>query len=238
MNIIYEIWHVQDFHNLDKEDIIYKKITGEPEESLEETLKLANKYIDHIEILIAVHGQKFMLGTYYDKLFIIKNDDNIKTYDGDEYYNMRHLPERIEKRKRIKKRKIIKENKRKYMVGCYGVLYILFIWLIFYGYKLYMYKNEHTLFEFSKNPENYQSSGSIQDNYLTENPQIRFFKINYKRHTNFALEKTHNNKKSDFGKTFTFSPLNKPTPYYINIQLPPIYHNNKTTKQCYLFDNI
>jgi len=61
------------------------------------------------------------------------------------------------------------------------------------------------LFEFSKYPERYQPFGSIQDNYLMENPQITFYKTKYKRHTDFALETSDNN---TFGKTFTFTPLN------------------------------
>jgi len=65
-----------------------------------------------------------------------------------------------------------------------------------------------TLFEFSKNPENYfiqafQPMGAFK---MLKNPVISFNKI-YKKHTNFALEYLDNNKKSDFGKTFTFSPL-------------------------------
>ena len=128
---------------------------------------------------------------------------------------------------------------------------------------------DNQLYEFSKNPENYQPSGSIQDKYLMENPQIiSFIKNVYKRHTNFTLETSDNNKKLDFGKTFTFSPLNdfcnsefekdnakfclkyhhnnwdciyencislsRAVPHYISIVLPPIYYNNKTTKQCLL----
>ena len=127
---------------------------------------------------------------------------------------------------------------------------------------------DNLLYEFSKNPENYQPSGSIQDKYLMENPQIIFYKKMYKRHTNFALENSDNNKKSNFGQTFTFSPLDdvcdtyfekdnaklclkhhpnnwdciyencislsRAVPHYISIVLPPIYHNNETTKQCFL----
>ena len=115
---------------------------------------------------------------------------------------------------------------------------------------------DNLLYEFSKNPENYQPSGSIQDKYLMENPQIIFYKTNYKRHTNFALENSDNNNKMlDFGQTFTFSPLNdlcnsefekdnaklclkyhhnnwvsRTIPHYIKIVLPPIYYNNETTK--------
>ena len=82
------------------------------------------------------------------------------------------------------------------------------LYLIFIIFINYCYGNDNILYEFSKNPENYQPSGSIQDNYLTENPQIISFNKIYKRHTNFALENSDNYKKSDFGKTFTFSPLN------------------------------
>ena len=62
------------------------------------------------------------------------------------------------------------------------------------------------LFEFGKHPEGYQPDGSIQHEFLVENPVIRFNKI-YKRHTNFALEKKEKNKSPTFGETFSFSPL-------------------------------
>jgi len=129
------------------------------------------------------------------------------------------------------------------------LLYSIFIISIV---KVY---GDNILYEFSKHPESYQPSGSIQDKYLMENPQIIFYKTIYKRHTNFALETLDNNKKSDFGQTFTFSSLDdlhtnfekdnaklclKPHPNNwnwncISIVLPPIYHNNDTTKQCLLF---
>ena len=79
--------------------------------------------------------------------------------------------------------------------------------LLYSIFITYVIAFDNLLYEFSKNPENYQPSGSIQDKYLMENPQIIFYKTNYKRHTNFALENS-DNKKSDFGQTFTFSPLN------------------------------
>jgi len=80
--------------------------------------------------------------------------------------------------------------------------------LLYSIFITYVIAFDNLLYEFSKNPENYQPSGSIQDKYLMENPQIIFYKTNYKRHTNFALETLDNNKKLDFGQTFTFSPLN------------------------------
>ena len=80
--------------------------------------------------------------------------------------------------------------------------------LLYSIFITYVIAFDNLLYEFSKNPENYQPSGSIQDKYLMENPQIIFYKTNYKRHTNFALENSDNNKKLDFGQTFTFSPLN------------------------------
>ena len=139
--------------------------------------------------------------------------------------------------------------------------------LLYSIFITYVIAFDNLLYEFSKNPENYQPSGSIQDKYLMENPQIIFYKTNYKRHTNFALENS-DNKKSDFSQTFTFSPsndfcntdfekdnaklclkhhpnnwdciyencisLSRAVPHYISIILPPIYYNNKTTKQCFL----
>ena len=79
--------------------------------------------------------------------------------------------------------------------------------LLYSIFITYVIAFDNLLYEFSKNPENYQPSGSIQDNYLIENSPIIFYKKIYKSHTNFALEKMDNNKKSDFGQTFTFSPL-------------------------------
>ena len=139
--------------------------------------------------------------------------------------------------------------------------------LLYSIFITYVIAFDNLLYEFSKNPENYQPSGSIQDK-LMENLQIITFKKIYKRHTNFALENSDNYKKSDFGQTFTFSPLNdfcntdfekdnaklclkyhhnnwdciyencislsRAVPHYISIILPPIYYNNKTTKQCFL----
>jgi len=44
-----------------------------------------------------------------------------------------------------------------------------------------------------------------QDVYLTGNPQITFFKVVYRRHTNFAMESIENpfNGSPGFGKTVT-----------------------------------
>jgi len=64
---------------------------------------------------------------------------------------------------------------------------------------------DNILYELSKHPESYQSSGSIQDNYFTQHPQIKYNKI-YKRHINFTLE-TSTNKQLNFGQAFTFPPL-------------------------------
>ena len=141
---------------------------------------------------------------------------------------------------------------------------LLLLYSIFITYVIAF---DNLLYEFSKNPESYQPSGSIQDNYFTQHLQIKYNKI-YKRHTNFALE-TSNNKQLNFGQAFTFSPLDdfcktdfekdnakvclkyhpnnwnciydncislsRTIPHYIKIVLPPIYHNNETTKQCFLF---
>ena len=139
--------------------------------------------------------------------------------------------------------------------------------LLYSIFITYVIAFDNLLYEFSKNSEDYQPSGSIQGKYLMENPQIIVYKTNYKRHTNFALENS-DNKKSDFSQTFTFSPsndfcntdfekdnaklclkhhpnnwdciyencisLSRAVPHYISIILPPIYYNNKTTKQCFL----
>ena len=57
----------------------------------------------------------------------------------------------------------------------------LLLYSIFITYNAF----DNLLYEFSKNLENNQPSGSIQDKYLMENPQIIFYKTNYKRHANF-----------------------------------------------------
>ena len=48
-------------------------------------------------------------------------------------------------------------------------------------------------------------AGGAQDIYLTGNPQITFFKVVYRRHTNFSMESIEQtfNGSSDFGKKVT-----------------------------------
>jgi hypothetical protein len=91
----YTIWRVQDFHDLDKQDIIYRKINTTPSNhfkyeyvSYKEAKKEADRYIEYI---YSVNGTFPTIAPYLDKLYIIKNTDNIEKYD-DEYYNMRYPP--------------------------------------------------------------------------------------------------------------------------------------------------
>jgi len=96
MNVIltYEIWRAQDFLDLDERDIIYRKINTIPSKlfkedghvSYEEAKKEADRYIEFIS-----SGTFTPIAPYLDKLYIIKNSDNINKYSGDEYYNMRYL---------------------------------------------------------------------------------------------------------------------------------------------------
>jgi hypothetical protein len=65
------------------------------------------------------------------------------------------------------------------------------------------------LYESSKNPENYFIQVFQPMGVFKELRNIRtLYKKIYKKHTNFALETLDNNKKLDFGQTFTFSSLN------------------------------
>lgn len=66
-----------------------------------------------------------------------------------------------------------------------------------------------------------------QDIYLTSNPQITFFKIVYRRHTNFALESIQQtfNGQADFGKKVTCTISRNGdliTRTYLQIQLPHV----------------
>src|SRR6056297_1465172 len=69
----------------------------------------------------------------------------------------------------------------------------------------------------------------IQDVYLTGDPQITFFKIIYRRHTNFATESVRQNfsTKADFGEKVTCTlgrvgDLAGKTYLYVNIPaIPP-----------------
>lgn len=117
----YEIWRVQDFVDLKKEDITYNKIysfASDPfkddnHTTYEEAKKEADRYIDYIRNSHIIDA----IASYYDKLFIIKNGDNIETYEGDEYYDMRDL-------RRRHSRKIIKYNFNRDM--CIGFVFIPF----------------------------------------------------------------------------------------------------------------
>jgi len=65
---------------------------------------------------------------------------------------------------------------------------------------------DNSLYKFHKDLKNYQPSGSSYENSLNDSP-IMFYKEKYGRYTDFTLKKL-DNKKSDFGKIFSFSPLN------------------------------
>ena len=103
----YAIWRVQDFYDLDKRDIIYRKINTIPSKhfkedehvSYQEAKKEADRYIEFIN---SVTGTFTSIAPYLDKLYIIKNTDNIEKYDGDEYYNMRYLLSDYEKKNKNK----------------------------------------------------------------------------------------------------------------------------------------
>jgi hypothetical protein len=119
----YEIWRVQDFHDLDKQDIIYRKINTIPSKhfkedkhvSYEEAKKEADRYIEYIN---SVKGTFTPIAHYLDKLYIIKNTNNIEKYYGDEYYNMRYLLSDYEKKNKNK-------NKYNYKLCSICVLVLL-----------------------------------------------------------------------------------------------------------------
>jgi hypothetical protein len=121
----YIIWRVQDFHDLDKRDIIYRKINttlsshfkGDEHVSYKEAKKEADKYIDYI---YSVNGTFTTIAPYLDKLYIIKNSDNIEKYDGDEYYNMKYLLSNYNN-------KIKRYNKNKYTYKLCSILLLFFI---------------------------------------------------------------------------------------------------------------
>jgi hypothetical protein len=100
----------------------------------------------------------------------------------------------------------------------------------------------------SSDPEN----TILQDKYLTSNPKITFNKINSGFGKTFTFSPLNDNCKTDFEKEtaklcLKYHPndwwciyescisLSRTIPHYIKIVLPPIYHNNETTKQCFLF---
>jgi hypothetical protein len=123
----YTIWRVQDFHDLDKEDIIYTKINttlsnhfkGDEHVSYREAKKEADRYI------YSLNGTSTSIAPYLDKLYIIKNSDNIEKYDGDEYYNMRYLLNNYNN-------KIIKDNENKYsiLLLCFISMFIGSIYIL------------------------------------------------------------------------------------------------------------
>jgi len=74
-----------------------------------------------------------------------------------------------------------------------------------------------------------------QDVYLTGNPQITFWKVTYRRHTNFAMESIEQtfNGQADFGRRVTCTvSRNGDLAYrtYLQVTLPEINQNMKNTK--------
>ena len=120
----YTIWRVQDFHDLDKRDIIYRKINTTLSNhfkyehvSYKDAKKEADRYIEYI---YSVNGTFTTIAPYLDKLYIIKNTDNIEKYDGDEYYNMIYLL-------RNYNNKIKRYNENKYTYKLFSILLLCFI---------------------------------------------------------------------------------------------------------------
>jgi len=87
----FEIWRVQNFHNI---DFIFKKIYV-PNYKFKNSNFLvyenaaleAEKYID----LFAKYYDSTYVAPYFDKIYIIKNGFDIKKYNGPEYYDMKNL---------------------------------------------------------------------------------------------------------------------------------------------------
>lgn len=77
-----------------------------------------------------------------------------------------------------------------------------------------------------------------QDVYLTGNPQITFWKVTYRRHTNFAMESIEQtfNGQADFGRRVTCTiSRNGDLAYrtYLQITLPEINQNHSTSSSLY-----
>ena len=75
-----------------------------------------------------------------------------------------------------------------------------------------------------------------QDVYLTGNPQITFWKVSYKRHTNFAMESIEQtfNGQADFGRRVTCTiSRNGDLAYrtYLQVTLPEVNQSMKGTSQ-------
>ena len=76
-----------------------------------------------------------------------------------------------------------------------------------------------------------------QDVYLTGNPQITFFKVVYRRYTNFAIEtvELNMNGTADFGKRVTVTITRNGdlvTRMYLRIELGQVTMNNFPFKDC------
>ena len=77
-----------------------------------------------------------------------------------------------------------------------------------------------------------------QDVYLTGNPQITFWKVTYRRHTNFAMESIEQtfNGQADFGRRVTCTiSRNGDLAYrtYLQVTLPEINQEHNTTGDVY-----
>jgi hypothetical protein len=108
----YEIWRVQDWFDLDKRYIIYKKINyilstpfkgGFHKTNKEATIE-ADRYINHIKLNYVNSSVAF----YIDELYIIKNNENIKKYNNGCYYDFKFLLNDIKFDKKAKNKKYVK----------------------------------------------------------------------------------------------------------------------------------
>ena len=123
----YEIWRVQDWFNLGKNEYYYKRIihnTDLVQNKYEQQLYTADSYIKTIQHKVYINGHNNIIAPYYDKLFIIPINEKITNHTQDEYYDMTNL-------------RYIKSYKGIYNV-CVGI-FIFYILSIIYVLGRYMY---------------------------------------------------------------------------------------------------
>ena len=126
-NKTYEIWRVLDHKDLGYYDIMYHKIDSIPNHPFKEdnhsnyidAANEADRYIDYID-----KDKSSVIARYSDKLYIIKNSDDIRRYRGKPYFNMRNLL------KIKKENKVSNNNKKRKCNINYVYLFDLVIFII------------------------------------------------------------------------------------------------------------
>lgn len=86
----YNIWRIQKYYDSGLSDLKYTLINSKSY-TYNEAENIAFEYKKCIQKLVNKNGKDKIIAKYYDRLYIINENDSIKYYYGKEYYDFKKI---------------------------------------------------------------------------------------------------------------------------------------------------